>query len=143
VTPDIGELRGRIAAASALLDTRITEVLQGWRDRVRSVEGRLRPETVRLQARDARQRLDGIAGSLKREGRRILEEIRARLAAAAGHLDAVSPMATIARGFAVVIRDDGALVGSIAAVSPGDDITVHVSDGTLDAVVEERRRTKA
>ena len=49
-------------------------------------------------------------------------------------------MATIARGFAVVTREDGALVASITGASPGDEITVHVSDGALEAVVEERRR---
>jgi len=55
----------------------------------------------------------------------------------------VSPLATIARGFAVVTREDGALVASVSAAGPGDEITVHVSDGALDAVVEERRRKEA
>ena len=140
VAPDTAELRGRVLASKAVLGTRVRERLTGWRERIRSAADRMRPETVGRQIHDARQRLDAMTGVLKREGRRSLEGLRDRLASVSARFEAVSPMATIARGFAVVTREDGALVASITGASPGDEITVHVSDGALEAVVEERRR---
>jgi len=52
-------------------------------------------------------------------------------------------MATIARGFAVVTTEDGGLLRSVDAVSPGDEVTVQVVDGALDAIVAELRRRAA
>jgi len=139
-TPDAGEIRARLASMRAALDGRIRERLATGRDRIASIAARLQPAGMRTRIQDARHRLDAAAGSLGREVRRVLVTLRDGVRSAAARLEAVSPMATIARGFAIVTGEDGALVGSIAAVSPGDEITVHVSDGALAAVVEERRR---
>ncbi|MBO0829843.1 MAG: exodeoxyribonuclease VII large subunit, partial [Streptosporangiales bacterium] len=48
---------------------------------------------------------------------------------------ALSPAATLARGYAVVQRTDGAVVGSTGDVAPGDDVTVRLVDGRFDAAV--------
>ncbi len=140
VTPDAGEIRVRVASMRAILDGRIGERIAGCRDRIASFASRLQPAAMARRARDARQRLDAAAGSQVREIRRVLATLQDGFRSAAARLEAVSPMATIARGFAIVTGDDGALVGSITSVFPGDEITVHVSDGALEAVVEERRR---
>jgi len=142
-TPDAGEIRARLASMRATLDARIGERLVAGRERIASIAARLQPTGMWTRVRDARQRLDAAAGSLGREVRRVLAGLRDGLRNAAARLEAVSPMATIARGFAVVTREDGVPVMSVSAVSPGDEITVHVSDGALDAVVEERRRKTA
>jgi exodeoxyribonuclease VII large subunit len=140
VTPDISELRGRIEGAKTVLDGRIRERIAAWRERVASLRSRIDPEAAVSRVRDARQRLDGVTASLERERGRVFRALRDRLGAIAARMEAVSPLATISRGFAIVTGEDGALVGSITSVFPGDEITVHVSDGALEAVVEERRR---
>ncbi len=140
VAPDVGELRDRVVGARAALDQRIRETIEAWREAVTSMADRLRPQVLEERMGAARERLDAVAGSLNREAERRVADVRTRLGATASRLEAVSPLGTIARGFAVVTREDGALVASVTAVSPGDEITVHVSDGALDAVVEERRR---
>ncbi len=143
VAPDVAGLRDRVAGARTALDLRIHESMESWREAVASVADRLRPEVLRERMRAARKRLGATSASLVREGRRAVEDAQTRRAAIASQLEAVSPLATIARGFAVVTRKDGALVASVAAAVPGDEITVHVSDGSLEAVVEERRRKEA
>jgi len=51
---------------------------------------------------------------------------------------ALSPLITIARGYAVVRRNsDSALVTSIQQVQPGDALTIQVTDGSIP--VEVRR----
>ena len=52
------------------------------------------------------------------------------------HLRAVSPKATLERGYAILIGPDGHSVGSVTEVDPGDDLLAHLSDGQL--VVEVR-----
>ncbi len=52
------------------------------------------------------------------------------------HVRAVSPKATLERGYAILIGPDGHSVGSVTEVDPGDDLLAHLSDGQL--VVEVR-----
>jgi exodeoxyribonuclease VII large subunit len=51
----------------------------------------------------------------------------------------VSPLATLARGFAIVTRADGTLVTEAATVAPGEAIEARVARGTLTARVTGRR----
>jgi len=64
-----------------------------------------------------------------------VERKRARLEHAAGRLRALSPHATLERGYAIV-RRDSTIVRTATAVSPGDPIAVEVADGSFGARVE-------
>ncbi|HXH01439.1 MAG TPA: exodeoxyribonuclease VII large subunit, partial [Xanthomonadaceae bacterium] len=55
-------------------------------------------------------------------------------------LDAVSPLSTVARGYAVLRRaDDGRLVRSVVQASVGDRLLARLSDGELRLRVEDDR----
>ena len=58
-------------------------------------------------------------------------------------LRAVSPLATLERGFAVVTKPDGSawgeIVSNIGEVNPGEEINAHVHGGTIDAVVKSTK----
>ncbi|HYC10614.1 MAG TPA: exodeoxyribonuclease VII large subunit [Steroidobacteraceae bacterium] len=62
-----------------------------------------------------------------------------RLALAQRALDAVSPLATLTRGFAIVTRADGTLLTDAAAAGDGDDIEARLARGTLLARVTGRK----
>jgi exodeoxyribonuclease VII large subunit len=62
-----------------------------------------------------------------------------RLALAQRGLDAVSPLATLTRGFAIVTRTDGTLVSDAATVADGEDIEARLARGTLKARVIGRK----
>jgi exodeoxyribonuclease VII large subunit len=62
-----------------------------------------------------------------------------RLALAQRALNAVSPLATLARGFAIVTRADGALVADAAQVAVGEEIEARLAHGALTARVSGRR----
>lgn len=68
---------------------------------------------------------------------RIIERRRYRLAAAARALDTVSPLATLSRGYAIVTREDGAIVRRHDEVKPGDPVEARVAEGRLICRVEE------
>ena len=69
---------------------------------------------------------------LRRAPLLALERRRARLDTAHARLAALSPVATLERGYAIVRRGDD-VIRSPAQVSPGDPLTVRVAEGTFGA----------
>ena len=61
---------------------------------------------------------------------------RAKLDSAAGRLDALSPLKILSRGYGLVTKD-GSAVKSASGISPGDAISVRMSDGRIEAVASE------
>jgi exodeoxyribonuclease VII large subunit len=85
-----------------------------------------------------RQRLDRAHERLGRAPRLLLERGRARLEHAAGRLRALSPPATLERGYAIV-RSEGAIIRSGGAIEPGQKVDVELAEGGFGARVEETR----
>jgi exodeoxyribonuclease VII large subunit len=82
-----------------------------------------------------RQRLEQTRDRLQRAPALAVERKRARLEHAAGRLRALSPRATLQRGYAIV-RSGDEIVRSDAAVSSGERIDIEVADGRFGARVE-------
>ncbi len=60
-----------------------------------------------------------------------------RLRGTALQLHSLSPLLTIARGYAIVRRDaDSAVVTSTQQVEAGNEITIQVTDGLIHAQVQ-------
>jgi exodeoxyribonuclease VII large subunit len=82
-----------------------------------------------------RERLEQAHTHLRRAPALAVERKRARLEHAAGRLRALSPRATLERGYAIVrARDE--IVRSAHGVATGDEIAVQVADGQFGARVE-------
>jgi exodeoxyribonuclease VII large subunit len=115
VVPDFAELLERLGAIRAGLE-------RGAR---------------RLCERD-RERLGLLHERLRRAPRHELERRRGKLDALAGRLAALSPRATLDRGYAIV-RSDDQILRTSAAVARGDEVAVELAHGSFDARVEETR----
>jgi len=114
-------LRAGVMAQRQRLDTLSTRL---WRENPRH-----RLEALSAHAAALRQRL--VSGLAAR-----LNSLDQRLALTARTLDAVSPLATLGRGFAVVSRSaDGALLRDAADAPVGTDIEARLSKGRLRARV--------
>jgi exodeoxyribonuclease VII large subunit len=85
-----------------------------------------------------RQRLERAHERLGRAPRLLVERGRARLEHAAGRLRALSPNATLARGYAIVRAGDE-IIRTGAAVSPGRRVEVELAEGGFGARVEDTR----
>ena len=72
-----------------------------------------------------------------------IERHRARTATLGGRLHALSPLATLTRGFAVALAPDGKPKGHAAQFSPGDSFDLVLRDGRVSARAEEVRMTEA
>jgi exodeoxyribonuclease VII large subunit len=80
--------------------------------------------------------------ALDRAARRVLERRRQRLATAAGKLDALSPLSTLRRGYAVALDDAGRVLGSVDDFSAGGRFDLRVADGRVRAEALEVRRSE-
>jgi exodeoxyribonuclease VII large subunit len=88
----------------------------------------------------ARERIRAIEGRLALAAARQVAGRRDALQGAVRTLQAISPLATLTRGYAVltVQRPDAGreTITSIAQVQPGQALTVHLQDGALAVVVD-------
>jgi exodeoxyribonuclease VII large subunit len=85
-----------------------------------------------------RELLDRDAERLRRGGRLLLERRRTTLEQCAGRLRALSPRATLTRGYAIVRKGDE-VVRSAAALTRGDRVDVELAAGSFGAEVEDTR----
>jgi exodeoxyribonuclease VII large subunit len=115
VVPEIGELHERLARAHAGLE-------RGAR---------------RLVERDG-QRLGLVHERLRRAPALLVERRRASLDRAGDRLRALSPRATLERGYAIV-RSGDALVTSAGALAAGDSVDVELGSGSFGATVDDVR----
>ncbi|MFI5242378.1 MAG: exodeoxyribonuclease VII large subunit, partial [Gemmatimonadales bacterium] len=106
----LAEARAEAAAMLQALRGALVRQVQRRRDRVVHA------------ARDLRS-------GLERDG----ERRRARVSAFAGRLTALSPLATLARGYAVARDASGATLGSVDAFAPGLDFDLLLRDGIVRA----------
>jgi exodeoxyribonuclease VII large subunit len=136
IVPEIGEQRrlveGLRARARAVVGGRLDQQ-QRWLDSVRSRPVLAAPErllhgraddVLALRTRARRTLTHRVEGA-----ERDLEHARARVAA-------LSPAATLQRGYAVVQRADGALVRDPAEVADGERLQVRVAGGRLPVRVD-------
>lgn len=111
------------------------EQLDAWQERMAA--------TMRLRVRHGHERLDALLrrGALA-EPDRALAGKRQQLDELAGLLHSLSPLATLARGYAVARRPDGTVLVRAADARAGDALTVALADGEVDARVTGVRAKK-
>jgi len=125
------DLRASTPTAAGRLVVPDAAELQERLDRARSALCRGAASTVTR----ARQRTEHAHERLRRAPSLALERKRARLAQVAGRLRALSPRATLERGYAIV-RSDDRVLRSVAAIDPGDALEVELVDGRVGVRAE-------
>jgi exodeoxyribonuclease VII large subunit len=128
------DARASTPTAAARLVVPDERQLRADLDRLRAALGR---DTRRILER-GRQSLATDAQRLTRAPALLLERKRAQLDALAGRLRALSPRATLERGYAIV-RQEGGIVRSSRGVAPGSRVDVELAEGALGARVEDVR----
>ncbi len=131
---DLRALTERLAGA---LQSRVRERRWVLAERT-AVLGGLSP---RAQLANSRQRLDELTLRTTSAMRHQLEISRHQVSGLTHRLAALSPLAILQRGYAVVTRANTArVIRSAAEVQPGDPLDVRVSRGQFKVIVEPQRR---
>lgn len=103
--------------------------------RLHALTARLREQAPTARLAAAHRRLARADEALGRVGTRLLSARSTRLANAATRLQALSPLAVMNRGYALVYSEDGGLLRSAAETHSGDRIRVRLAAGTIAATV--------
>ncbi len=127
---ELQHLLARLCAAAR------ANVGDGERALTRASE-RLRSASPRTRVETWERRLLPIPSRLAAAAERRLDRAHARLAVAAGQLDAISPLAVLARGYSLTTDEAGRPVRDAGCLSPGDRIHTRLGRGALRAVVEQ------
>ncbi|MFM8585523.1 MAG: exodeoxyribonuclease VII large subunit [Gammaproteobacteria bacterium] len=127
------------------LGSRVQLLLSDRRHRLQTLTTRLARTSPKAEVQRLTHRHAVLDERLRRALPQRLEVLRQTLGTLARTLDAVSPLATLDRGFALVTRvTDGALLRDAGAVDTGDLIDTRLAKGTLRArVVEHLEEKKA
>ncbi len=108
-------------------------------NRNRQLEERLLARKPSRQIAEQGQVLDQLLKRLRRTANQDLELRSERLLSAARTLHAVSPLATLGRGYAIVSSTNQAVVRDPATLNLGDMITARLARGQVDATVVATR----
>ncbi|GAA0507816.1 exodeoxyribonuclease 7 large subunit [Paractinoplanes deccanensis] len=137
IVPDLGEERQLIDVARRRLERAVLTLIDRETHRIESWRSRpslARPELlVDQRAADVTALRDRATRSLDHRLRRADDELRHTVA----RLRALSPAATLQRGYAIVQRSDGHVVRAADEVKPDDLLRVRLAEGELRAAVKE------
>lgn len=122
-------LRQRMGFA---LEARIKQATQ----RQQRVSQRLSQQNPQPRIHRAQSRIQQLEYRLTENIRSRLSEQRERFGNAVTHLEAVSPLATLARGYTVSTTTNGKVLKKIKQVKAGDIMTTRLEDGWLESEVK-------
>jgi exodeoxyribonuclease VII large subunit len=139
VTPDGHAWLHKLSQLGARFAAGMRRQLQHEHTRFASLMRRLQQAHPGARLGQYSQRLDELEGRLQFALQARLGSQLARLESAARALQAISPLATLGRGFAVITRSaDGALVTAADQISVGETFDATLAQGSLHAVVLTR-----
>lgn len=136
--PDIQDWHSDILDKEQQLTDFIEDYLGDLQEQLERARYELERASPRGLLDRRRQQLDDVTSLLQSRLQHILSLQNERLRGTALRLHALSPLLTIARGYAVVRRDsDGRIVTSTQQVRPGETLTIQVTDGHIPVQVRE------
>jgi exodeoxyribonuclease VII large subunit len=136
--PDIADLRADLDEKRQILTTILDEKLERLKERLERAAYDLQRASPRSVLNQRRQQLDDLTEMLQTRISHLLSLRAERLRGQALRLHSLSPLLTIARGYAVVRRDsDQAVITSTQQVQPGEQLTIQVRDGSIPVEVRQ------
>ncbi|HRN61147.1 MAG TPA: exodeoxyribonuclease VII large subunit [Luteimonas sp.] len=135
--------QARLQAYRQRGDEALRRLQSAWQQRMHGHAATLRHARAVLQATRPQRRLQVLQERLaalrprpQAAIARRLQRDALRLRGLARSLEAISPLATIARGYSILQRDDGRIVRGTRDVATGDPLSARLSDGRLQLRVE-------
>ncbi|MFM1886963.1 MAG: hypothetical protein RL026_2120 [Pseudomonadota bacterium] len=128
----LDELEGRLTRA-------LRQILAAGRQRLGAARERLQQGHAGRHVEQRRRALTELQRRLVVAARGHLEQPGQRLALAARALDAVSPLATLMRGYAIVTTADGRVITDARSLQPGQTVDLRLSRGRATAAITALR----
>jgi len=111
------------------------------RERLARLDTRLAAQHPGRTLKLLSQRLDSLAERLPRAMRDVLKDRRQRFQAQLQTLQVVSPLATLARGYSILLDEHGQAIRSAEQTRNGQRLTARLNEGELQVRVEDNHLT--
>ncbi|EPJ7089145.1 exodeoxyribonuclease VII large subunit [Citrobacter amalonaticus] len=128
------------------LHQRMNVAIDGQLKRTSQRQSRL---LQRLNQQNPQPRIHRAQTRIQQLEYRLAENVRSRLSAtrerfgnAVTHLEAVSPLSTLARGYSVSTANDGKVLKKVKQVKTGDVMTTRLEDGWVESQVTDIKPVK-
>jgi exodeoxyribonuclease VII large subunit len=139
VVPDVAEEKARVHQARQ----RMLQAVSGLVGRQQEFLDALRSRPVLMNPMATFGRRSEQLVDLKHRSNRAISSTIERESALVGHhlarVRAMSPQATLERGYAILLRGDGAAVRSVDQVRAGEDLVAQLADGQLGLEIRQVR----
>lgn len=140
LSPSAVELRSRIGHLQRSLTDGLLARLQRAAQRSDLAQMRLQALSPAQRLRSGRQNLQAFSARLHRSMQTDLNARLQRLKSAGGNLNALSPLATLGRGYSILRDDRQRIIQSITQTAPGQSLLATLSDGELSLIVKSDER---
>ncbi len=141
VSPDLEELRAQVRSLGQTAVDTVRALLRDARRGLALTGGHLSPASLQHDVQEDGERLQHLGHGLRDSALRSLRGASDRLSSLEDRLDAVSPLGTLRRGYAIVERDDGRVVTDARDVQASDALAVRLRDGRLHVHVDSKEET--
>ena len=133
----LNRLDQRLDDCVLFLERAKRDQLHGLQRRVAELAGMVLRHDPRRLLGEVRERIATSSTRLDRTWERLVRDQAMHLRATEARLHALSPLEVLHRGYALVQNADGVLVRSAAQLAPGDLVRTRLSDGSFLSRVEE------
>jgi len=131
----IGRRGQRVDELERRMETAISRKLRSTSEQVAALRARVERQNPTVKLVVARRRVDSAEQCIQRLAKTTISTRAIQLQHASARLQALSPLAVLSRGYALVYGPDGKLLRSAAETKPGDAIRARLAVGSVDAQV--------
>ncbi len=128
--------RERISIAQLTLASLVKQQLHSYELKLTEARTRLHGHSPQTRLFNSKQHLTDLTRELQTAISELLRRNRQRLALAGRGLNAISPLSTLSRGYAIVTSNRHVL-SDAGQSSVGDDVSIRLNQGSLNARITE------
>jgi exodeoxyribonuclease VII large subunit len=142
IAAQLMRLAQRLDDFTLRLDQSATEEIRRCQHRVAELTAAVLRHDPRRALAQAREQLTGLRARLDHAVEHAFHASTFTVNALTARLHALSPLAVLDRGYALVLSPEGAPIRSTTQLAPGDSVTTRLADGAFTSRVETTRPVK-
>lgn len=135
LVPELAGMEELVTEYHLRLSRGLRHTLEIWRGRLETMRERLGALGPINQLRREQQRLDYLMDGLKWSMHHRLKDNKGTLNSLGAHLEALSPLKVLERGYSITRNAKGKVIKKVGEVKKGETITTKLADGEVESEV--------
>lgn len=132
----IKQMSQRFDDAIYAMESSLKDSLKTSRAEHQQLKLRIRDANIKHKLAEQGGRFDVLMTRLASAGRTAIDRDREKFSVAVGKLETLSPLAVLARGYAIVFDHQGRIIKRATDVQTGERLRIRLAEGEMDCVKE-------